>query len=130
MGSRERASQSLEVVQFILAIHSLVSSIMKCAILFKYAFRRSSPSAASKGGSSKQFFYLSVTAATHFLHFIFFFIPRDVLKGKSEKTKIAWPKNAEPEKLIEPACISARQRNGPNVTDVPLSRSFLFSEST
>jgi len=54
----------------------------------------------------------------------------DGLKGKSEKTKIAWPKNAEPKKLIEPACISARQRDGPNVTDVPLSRSFLFSEST
>ena len=27
---------------------------------------------------------------------IFPFFPRDVLEGKSEKTKIAWPKNAQP----------------------------------
>jgi hypothetical protein len=37
---------------------------------------------------------------------------KEVLKfffrGKSEKAKIAWPKNAEPKMLREPACFSAR----------------------
>lgn len=69
--------------------------------------------------------------------------PRDVLEGKSEKTKLAWPKNAQPKMpcsffhskmkvsqwsiafngrwfrgdLSEMlACLSARLRNGPNVT--------------
>ena len=50
------------------------------------------------------------------------FPPRDGLKGKSERTKVAWPKNAEPKMLREPACLSARRRNGPNVTDEPLNR--------
>ena len=71
------------------------------------------------------------------------FSPRDVLEGKSEKTKLAWPKNAQPKMpcsffhskmkvsqwsiafngrwfrgdLSEMlACLSARLRNGPNVT--------------
>ena len=48
------------------------------------------------------------------------FFSRDELKGKSEKTKMAWPENAEPKMRREPACLRARQRNGPNVTDVPL----------
>ena len=35
-----------------------------------------------------------------FLSFFFvFFSPRDVLERKSEKTKIAWPKNAQPKML-------------------------------
>ena len=35
---------------------------------------------------------------------------------------MAWPENAEPKMRRELASSEARQRNGPNVTDVPLSR--------
>ena len=45
-----------------------------------------------------------------------------MLERKSEKTNIALPKNAQPKMLWEPACLSARPRNGPNVPGVPLKR--------
>ena len=50
-----------------------------------------------------------------FLLFLLFFsrayFLRDVLEEKSEKTKIAWPKNAQPKMLWEPACIRSSTSN-------------------
>ena len=49
-----------------------------------------------------------------------------VLERKSEKTKIAWPKNAQLKMLRELACLSARTRKGPNVSTLPLGRKCVF----
>ena len=42
------------------------------------------------------------------LLFLFPIFPRDRLERKSEKTKSAWPKNAQLEVQGEPACLGSR----------------------